>query len=124
MQGIGQPVDLGIVMAVARVESKYNPAARNKRSGASGLMQVMPSTGRYFKCGDLFDAEANLTCGVRILRRYIDFFDGNLTYGIAAYHAGIVAPKKARKAGRAPKNLHYVTRVMQVRSRFLRKGCH
>ncbi|MFT5434420.1 MAG: soluble lytic murein transglycosylase-like protein [Myxococcota bacterium] len=117
-------VDLGLVMAIARLESRYDYRARNKRSGAAGLMQVMPSTGRYFKCGDLYDLESNLACGARILKRYIKYFKGDTIYGIAAYHAGIVAPKRAWKAKKLPKNFHYVERVMQVRTRFKRDGCH
>ena len=117
-------VDVGLVMGIARIESRYNPRARNRRSGATGLMQIMPSTGRHFRCGDLSDATANLTCGVRILKRYLAYFDGEMTYGIAAYHAGPRSPSRARRAGRLPRNFSYVEKVLQTRSRFLRNGCH
>ena len=116
-------IDLSLVMAVARVESSYNPAARNRRSGATGLMQVMPSTGRGFKCGNLRDAETNLRCGARILKRYLAYFDNELIYGVAAYHSGPVAPKKARAAKRLPRNMNYVEKVLKLRTRFRRQGC-
>lgn len=116
-------VDLGLLMGVARIESRFNPRATNRRSGAAGLMQIMPSTGKYFKCGNLMNAKGNLKCGARVLRRYIKYFDGSMTYGIAAYHSGPVSPKKRKKAGKLPKNFYYVEKVLQARSRFLRKGC-
>ena len=118
-----QSVDLSLIMAVARVESGYNPEARNRRSGALGLMQVMPSTGRAFKCGDLRDAESNMRCGSRVLKRYLKYFDNELLYGIAAYHSGPVAPKKARKQKQLPKNMNYVEKVLKLRTRFRRQGC-
>jgi hypothetical protein len=116
-------VDLGLIVGVMRVESRFRPGIKNKRSGASGLMQIMPSTGKYFRCGDLLDAEANLICGVRVLKRYIDYFDGDTTYGIAAYHAGPRSPARARKRGKLPKNYSYVQKVLKWRTRFLRSGC-
>jgi len=116
-------LDLGVLIGIMRVESRFKPTARNKRSGATGLMQIMPSTGKYFKCGDLSDAARNMECGARVLRRYIDYFKGDLTYGIAAYHSGPRAPSRAKKRGRLPKNFSYVSKVMQYRTRFLRKGC-
>lgn len=116
-------LDAGLLLGIARIESRFRPAAKNKRSGAAGLMQVMPSTGRYFKCGNLLDAQANLECGAKILRRYIDYFDGDMTYGIAAYHAGPRSPARAKKRGRLPKNFYYVEKVLKTRSRLLRSGC-
>jgi soluble lytic murein transglycosylase-like protein len=116
-------VDLSLIMAVARVESSYNPNSRNRRSGATGLMQVMPSTGKGFKCGSLRNTESNLRCGARILKRYLKYFDGELLYGVAAYHSGPVAPKKARARGKLPRNMNYVEKVLKLRTRFRRQGC-
>ena len=116
-------IELSLIMAVARVESGYNPKARNRRSGATGLMQVMPSTGRGFQCGDLTDAEKNMRCGSRVLKRYLKYFDGDLLYGVAAYHTGPVAPKKAKKQKKLPRNMNYVEKVLKLRTRFKRRGC-
>lgn len=116
-------IDVGLMVGIMRVESRFRPEAKNRRSGATGLMQIMPSTGKYFDCGDLAEPAANMDCGARVLRRYIDYFDGSVTYGIAAYHAGPRSPARARKKGRLPRNFHYVQKVMKWRTRFLRKGC-
>ncbi|MFT7583311.1 MAG: hypothetical protein ACI9MR_004998, partial [Myxococcota bacterium] len=47
-------VDVGLLAGIVYVESTFNPAARN-RSGATGLMQVMPRNADRLDCGDLGD---------------------------------------------------------------------
>jgi soluble lytic murein transglycosylase-like protein len=116
-------LDLGLVMAVARVESDYVPEVKNRTTGATGLMQLMPSTAKYMKCGDLDDPEDNLECGARVLRRYLDFFGGDVLYAVAAYHAGPKWAGKARDENLLPNNFTYVEKVMRLRTRFKRQGC-
>ena len=115
-------VDAGLVVGIVRVESGFNPAARS-RVGATGLMQVMPATGRGHRCGALSDPSANLECGVRVLKSFLSHYDGDLTYGLSAYNAGYKIPTRARKARRLPRNFHYVEKVLRARARFLRSGC-
>ncbi|MBI3515816.1 MAG: transglycosylase SLT domain-containing protein, partial [Proteobacteria bacterium] len=69
----GFTLNRALLFALARIESGFNPSARNP-SGASGLMQLMPGTARvmakgYAVAGGVFDPEANLTLG----QRYVDF---------------------------------------------------
>ena len=117
-----QGIDSALVVGVIRVESRFKAGARS-RAGATGLMQVMPSTGRWFKCGDLSAPKQNLECGIRILKRYLARYGGDLTYGISAYHAGPRHADKARKKNTLPKNFSYVEKVLHARTRFLRQGC-
>lgn len=77
------------VQAIIDVESEGNSRAVS-RSGAIGLMQVMPATGRG-ECGltrsQLFDPRLNVRCGSayfqRLLLRY-----GSARRAVACYHAG------------------------------------
>jgi len=55
-------VDLELIMGVMRVESFFRRQAKS-RVGARGLMQIMPATGKGFKCGDLYDPVENIHCG-------------------------------------------------------------
>ncbi len=116
-------LDLALVMAVARVESDYVPAVKNRRTGATGLMQVMPSTGKHFSCGDLEAPADNLECGARVLGRYLKYFKGDYLYAVAAYHAGPKWAARAQSENLLPSNFTYVEKVMQLRTRFLRVGC-
>ena len=115
-------IDHSLVVAVARVESRFKARA-GSGAGAVGLMQVMPSTGRWFKCGELRDPVQNLTCGIRILKRYLKRYDGNLTYGLAAYNSGPRSADKHRRAGILPRNYRYVQKVLSMRSKYVSKGC-
>ena len=40
----GYRIDRALLHAIVRQESRFNPSAENKRSGATGLMQLMPRT--------------------------------------------------------------------------------
>lgn len=115
-------LEVGLLVGIARVESGFRPTVVS-RAGAVGLMQVMPSTGRHFRCGDLYNVVNNAECGARVLRRYIDRYDGDITYGLSAYNAGFRVPNRARKKRRLPKNIGYVEKVLKARARYLRKGC-
>jgi len=115
-------LDAGLMAAIIAIESRFKSVV-NKRSGARGLMQVMPSTARRLKCGDLNDAEDNLDCGAVLLRRLLDRYDGSLLLALSGYHSGLRAPNTARDTGVVPTNTHYFEKVLATRTRLLREGC-
>ncbi len=80
-------IDAALVHAVITAESGYNPAAVS-RTGAQGLMQLMPETAERYAVKDAFDPEQNIRGGTRYLRDLLDMFDNNLKLAIAAYNAG------------------------------------
>jgi membrane-bound lytic murein transglycosylase MltF len=76
-------------------ESRLNQKRRSP-SGAIGVMQVMPATGRAMDVGDIRKLEPNIHAGVKYMRKMLDdYFDGakmdslnrNL-FAFAAYNAG------------------------------------
>lgn len=63
---------VGVISALARHESTFNPRAVGGGGQWYGLLQIYPPTARHFDCratsGDaLTDAESNLACAVRIM---------------------------------------------------------
>ena len=85
-----------LVAGVIHRESRFDPEAVSK-SGACGLMQVMPETGEWIakklKIQDysekmLFDPETNIQLGCWYLRFLMDKFDGKTETVLAAYNAG------------------------------------
>ena len=112
-----------LVMGVIQVESGYNPKTRS-RVGATGLMQLMPRTASHMKCGsDMTDPEENIQCGCRVLKKYLDLYDGNLIYGLSAYNTGPGNTNPSRREGKAPFNFPYVEKVLRWRNVFVRIGC-
>jgi soluble lytic murein transglycosylase len=88
-------VDPALINALIRQESKFDAGARNSRSGAQGLMQLMPRTARFvsdgkYKASDVHKPQVNIVLGQRYIRHLLDLpsIKGNLLYLAAAYNAG------------------------------------
>lgn len=88
-------IDPALVNALIRQESKFDPNAKNGRSGAKGLMQLMPRTAKFISRDGidpnrLHDPETNITLGQRYVRYLLNMnhVDNNLIYMAAAYNAG------------------------------------
>jgi soluble lytic murein transglycosylase-like protein len=80
-------VDASLVHAVISAESGYNPYALS-RTGAMGLMQLMPETARRYGVQNMMDPVENIHGGVRYLRDLLTMFKGRLDLAVAAYNAG------------------------------------
>lgn len=64
---------VGIFSALAKHESTWNPAAAGAGGKYRGLLQISPTTARAYGCdaGALYEAEANLSCAVKIASRQV-----------------------------------------------------
>ena len=92
-------IDPFLLMAIVREESSFDPRALS-RSGARGLMQLMPYTAEWIskKIGsnspsdeDLFAYELNISFGSYYLAYLLERFQWNITLAIAGYNAGPTA---------------------------------
>ena len=106
-------LDPRLVQAIVQVESGYNHRARS-RTGAVGLMQLMPGTARTVQVADRYDAEQNIRGGVAYLRQMIDLFPGRLELAIAAYNAGPNAVQRHRGIPPYAETRDYVDRVLTL----------
>ena len=79
-EGRRQKVDPMIVLSVINQESNFRKNARNRGSGATGLMQLMPETAADMGVrGSLYDPVANIKAGVKYLNWIANsFFKMNL----------------------------------------------
>jgi len=100
-----------LVHAVIQVESGYDERAVS-RTGAKGLMQLMPETARRFNVNDPFDARQNIEGGVRYLRQLLDQFP--LKLAVAAYNAGESAVRRFRGVPPYAETRGYVARVLRL----------
>jgi soluble lytic murein transglycosylase-like protein len=114
-------VNPSLVKAVIHAESGYNPNAVSSK-GASGLMQLMPSTAKSLKVADRFNPKDNVEGGVKYLRFLLDTFRGDVSLAVAAYNAGL--NKVAKYGGIPPYNetRTYVNRVLSYMKSYQESG--
>ena len=110
-----------LVKAIITAESGWNPRAVS-RSGALGLMQVMPGTAA--KTGvrreELFIPERNILAGTRLLAVLLRHYDGDLVSALVAYNAGARQPlAPVPQNGETPA---YVWRVLRYLEHFAGAG--
>jgi len=89
-------LDENLIYAVMREESRFNEKDVSN-SGAIGLMQIIPSTGKWIveknnlkdiTMEDFFKPELNIFLGSWYLRYLLDKFNGDLLLAIASYNGG------------------------------------
>jgi soluble lytic murein transglycosylase-like protein len=85
-------IPASLILAVIATESGFNARARST-AGASGLMQILPRChadliAHMKPHQDLFDPEPNIDIGTRILKRYLDDANGDITLALQRYSGG------------------------------------
>ena len=70
-------VSVSLLTAMAKQESNFQANATSK-SGAMGIMQLMPSTASYFGCTDPYDPEQNIMAGAKYISELLNKYNGEL----------------------------------------------
>ncbi len=110
-------VDANLALAVAYQESGFNQRAVSV-ANAIGVMQVVPSTGRwvsgvYGRRLDLLDARDNIIAGVFLLKMLRA--EADLRHAVAGYYQGLGG---VRANGMYPDTKRYVASVLLLRRQF------
>lgn len=115
-------LDVNLLLAIAWVESGFNPAAQSS-AGATGVMQLVPRTSVAFGCDDPGDTRCATAAASSYLLHLTRRFDGDLVYALCAYHSGATLALKSLRRGVLPPNLSYAERIFEARARLERHGC-
>lgn len=106
-------VDVRILKAVGFVESNFRSNAVSK-SGAMGVMQLMPYTAKSYGVDDPFDAKQNINGGAKLLAELLEKYDGNISLSVAAYNAGSGAVDKYGGVPPYDQTVRYVEKINEA----------
>ncbi len=126
-------IDIELLLAIVHTESNFNPVAVSK-SGASGLMQLMPDTARELglkvpnyknkrkpkhdaKVDERFNPTKNLHAGLTYFNKLFKKYGGNLTLALGAYNVG---PGRVRVRGPLISTGKRYAKKVQTRSELYR----
>lgn len=106
-------VDVNLLKAVGYVESTFRTDAVSK-SGAMGVMQLMPYTAQSYGVEDPFDAKQNIAGGAKLLADLMEKYNGNITLSCAAYNAGSGAVDRSGGVPDREQTINYVKKINEV----------
>ena len=104
-------VDAKFLKAIAKCESDFSTECTS-RSGAMGIMQLMPQTAASLGVTDAYDPYQNIMGGARYISEKLTQYNGDKSLALAAYNAG--SGNVAKYGGIPPfkETQNYVAKVM------------
>ena len=109
--GAQHDIDVELLASIVHAESDGRATAVS-RTGAQGLMQLMPQTARQLGVHDSFRADENVSGGTSYLDALLTRYHDNLALALAAYNAGPAAVDRYRGIPPYRETRAYVARVM------------
>jgi soluble lytic murein transglycosylase-like protein len=109
--GSAHNVDEDLLASVVKAESGGNPRAVS-RTGARGLMQLMPGTASELGVKDSFQPQQNVSGGTAYLDSLLTRYHDNMALALAAYNAGPLAVDRYRGIPPYRETQAYVARVI------------
>jgi soluble lytic murein transglycosylase-like protein len=104
-------LDVDLLASLVKAESSGNVRAVS-RTGARGLMQLMPSTARDLGVKNSFQPEENVRGGAAYLDELLTRYHDNMSLALAAYNAGPEAVNRYHGIPPYHETRAYVARVI------------
>jgi hypothetical protein len=109
--GTQHNIDAELLASIVKAESSGNAHAVS-RTGARGLMQLMPGTARDMGVSDAFQPDQNINGGTSYFDSLLTRYRDNLALALAAYNAGPAAVDRYHGIPPFRETRAYVARVM------------
>ena len=109
--GAQHNIDVELLASVVKAESGGHVNAVS-RTGARGLMQLMPGTAQQLGVSDAFRPDQNIAGGSAYLDQLLSRYNDNLALALAAYNAGPAAVDRYHGIPPFRETRAYVSRVM------------
>ncbi len=110
--GAQHNLDVDLLASVVRAESGGNTRAVS-RTGAQGLMQLMPQTAAQLGVADSFRPDQNINGGTSYLDALLTRYHDNMALALAAYNAGPAAVDRYHGVPPYRETRLYVARVIR-----------
>ena len=95
-------VPITLVMAMIEHESRFNPEVVSSTDDY-GLMQINEVNHEWleedFRCADMLNPYQNVFCGIKIIAKYIEKYEGDYGKALMAYNMGDYGARKAWQNG-------------------------
>ncbi|HEX4154931.1 MAG TPA: lytic transglycosylase domain-containing protein [Acidobacteriaceae bacterium] len=105
-------IDIDLLASIVHAESNGHRHAVS-RTGAQGLMQLMPETAHSLGVHDSFQPDQNIDGGTAYLDALLTRYNNNLALALAAYNAGPAAVDRYHGIPPYRETRAYVARVMK-----------
>lgn len=99
----------GLLSAIHMQESRGNPNAYNKSSGAAGGFQFLKGTAEQYGVTDRYNLAQSAEGAGKYMAYLLDLFKGDLDKAVSAYHAGEGNVQRGTNIG--PVNRQYVKNI-------------
>ena len=114
-------VESHLIKSIIMTESSFDPNAISK-SGAQGLMQLMPPTANDMEVHNPFDPEENIFGGTKYLSLLLKKFNQNKKLAIAAYNSGPSVVARGNSVPPIPQTRRFVEKVIKYYNEFKKQG--
>jgi len=119
-----QGIDPTLALAMAEVESNFNPRALSK-AGAKGVMQIMPATAESvfgISSNQLYDAKTNIYIGISFIKKLLNRYNQRLDIALSHYNGGSAVQDKSGRLSIIPATRRYVNKVISAQQKFTYKA--